>query len=247
MESNKLSAMKVKQAIYNVVHPVLRVLRNNRFVIRRIFDVKIPAGVAVQFDPTTVLLKDALRQICTDQDKNVLEIGIGQGALVSLSLAARKPVQITGVDCSTSRVASSQKVADYNNINVNFLLSDLFSALPENARFDLIFFNPPYVPTQIGTDLKLTKRLEVDGDQMWDGGEDGTSVLREFLNQGAAFLSPQGRIVFGVQNMFVPDDLVLKVLEVCRMQLLQRVKRRMVPSCVYVVQPLISENASSVS
>ncbi len=227
--------MGLKNLAYNVCHPLLRVLRSNHFLIRRAFGVKLPRGLSVQYDPTTLILSHTIIAQATPDDRSALEIGIGTAALLSLSLALKKPIAIEGVDCSPSRVASSQTVAEHNNVAANFMLSDLFSAIPMGKRYDLIFFNPPYVPTQTGRDLKLTERLQVDGDQMWDGGEDGTQVLRQFLKASHAYLTERGRVIFGVQNLFVPDDTVLKIIAEYGYQLNQRCKRGMVPATAYVI------------
>ena len=227
--------MRVKRLIYDVCHPLLKVLRTNRTVIRLIFGVRVPRGVPVQFDPTTVLLKHALQQIVTPDDRVALELGIGQGAMVGLSLALGKGIRIDGVDCSPQRVLSSCEVAKFNGVEAHFFQSDLFSNVSPERRYDLIFFNPPYVPTAIGRQLKLTRRLQIDGDQVWDGGSDGTTVLREFLRQSRGFLSSAGRVVFGVQPLFVPEDKVREVIAGSELRLIQRVTKRFVPSVVYVL------------
>ena len=229
--------MPLKNLAYHVGHPLLGLLRSNHFLIRRLFGVRIPREIAVQFDPTTVALARELPLEVTDDDSAVLEMGIGSAGLISLSLSKRCKLRIDGVDCSPSRVASSQAVAEYNGAHVRFWQSDLFTAVAADARYDLIFFNPPYVPTKLGRELKLTSRLHVDGDQMWDGGEDGTGVLRNFLHQATNFLSPRGRIVFGVQNLVVSDELVTQVVAECGCRLIGRHRGRLVPACVYVVAP----------
>lgn len=232
---NYCHGMRAPGMIYNVCHPILRLLRTNRWIIRRIFGVRVPKGMAVQFDPTTVLLAHALQQIATDEDNASFEVGIGQGALISLSLAGTYPLVISGIDCSAERVETSRQLAEFNGIDAEYFESDLFSNVPNEARFDLIFFNPPYVPTEVGRQLQLTSRLEVDGDQMWDGGEDGTAVLREFLRQAPRFLEPRGRILFGVQNIFVSDEQVLAAISDSELIMLERIKKRFVPSTVYVL------------
>jgi release factor glutamine methyltransferase len=181
------------------------------------------------------LLAKVLREIVQVEDRFALEIGIGQGALVGLSLAKDQRIDLDGVDCSQSRVGSSKRVAQFNGIDANFWVSDLFASVPLDKSYDLIFFNPPYVPTNVGEELRLTERLEVDGDQVWDGGEDGTSVLREFLKQSRRFVSDHGRVVFGVQEIFVPQAKVLEVVKASPFQLIQRVIKRGIPSAVYVV------------
>lgn len=230
------SEVSAKRLIYDICHPFLKLLRTNRTIIRWIFGVRIPRGLPVNYDPTTVLLKHALRQVATPDDRVILELGIGQAALVSLSLALTRPLEVDGVDCSALRVASSKKVAEYNGIDANFFESDLFSNVPAERRYDLIFFNPPYVPTQVGRQLKLTERLQIEGDAMWDGGTDGTAVLRRFLRECPAYLAKSGRVVFGVQSIFIPDEKIVEVIAESNLELIGRITRRLVPSVVYVLR-----------
>jgi release factor glutamine methyltransferase len=166
----------------------------------------------------------------------LLEMGIGEGALVSLSLARSKVnLTIDGVDCSAARVNSSQQVADYNSIKVHFWQSDLFAQVPRDSSYDYIFFNPPYVPTHTGRTLRLTQRLEVDGDQMWDGGDDGACVLRAFLSQSQNYLATDGRVVFGVQEVFLPDKTVQKVVAEASLEVIEKIKRGWLPSTAYSI------------
>ena len=134
--------------LYDFCHPALRVLRSNRLIIRGLFGVRIPRRMHVQFDPTTILPDHVLRKVADDDDHTCLEVGIGQAALISLSVALRRPIDVVGVDCSTARVAQSRRIAQANAVAADFFTSDLFSAVPPDRRFDLIFFNPPYVPTR---------------------------------------------------------------------------------------------------
>ena len=232
--------MQLKVLAYHCFHPVLRALRNSRQIISRIFGVRVPRDTSVQFDPTTVLLSKTLIEILEEDDHRGLEIGVGQGALVGLSLARKArdraiDFELHGLDCSVARVESSTRVAQYNAIEARFWVSDLFSEVSPEKQYDLIFFNPPYVPTDVGQELKLTSRLQVDGDQVWDGGVDGTKVLRQFLNEAGDYLSDRGRVVFGVQEVFVPDDRVVSAVEDSGLVLIGRHRKRFVPSVVYVV------------
>lgn len=238
--------------IYAVVQPLLRLIRRSRWVIKRIFGVRIPSKVQVQFDPVTVLLAKSLpslvEQIALSLNTakrpiRVLEMGIGEGALVTLSLdrsnrnrSNRRDLQLDGVDCSTSRLASSIKVAEFNDADCRFWFSDLFDSVPTSPLYDLIFFNPPYVPTQTGRSLKLTERLRIDGDQMWDGGEDGTQVLRRFLVESRSFVSLGGLMVFGVQPIFVNDKMVAEAVTQSGLQIHDRFTRKGIPAVVYAVK-----------
>jgi release factor glutamine methyltransferase len=227
--------MSVRRLLYQVAHPMLNRAARNRFLIRQLFQVDVPRNVTVHFDPTTLLLRIALRRMVVPRDASALEIGIGQGALLALGLRRSTYLEVAGVDCSSARVVSSQSVARHNAIAVDFFVSDLFSAVPADRRYDLIFFNPPYVPTDVGKELQLTRRMHADSDCVWDGGPDGTAVLDEFLSQAPSHLSPGGRVLFGVQPIFVPDDRVLALAEQSRLALLDRVTRWYIPSIVYVL------------
>ena len=61
-------------------------------MIRQLFGVRIPADTQVQFDPVTVLLAKALPELIASrpfgQPLRLLEMGVGEGALVTLSIAA---------------------------------------------------------------------------------------------------------------------------------------------------------------
>ena len=234
--------MRIKSAIYEVTHPLLRMIRSSHFLIRRIFGVRIPQGLSVAYDPTTIALSRTLNRIVTEQDRRSFEMGVGQAALVSLSMRHHNHLELHGADCSSARVQSSTTAAQHNDRAVSFVESDLFSNVPDGDEFDLIFFNVPYVPRDQGRKLQLTKRLDVDGDQVWDGGVDGTEVLARFLQEAGDYLSDTGRLVFGVQNIFVSDERVCEVLEETGWELMERSRIRFVPSCCYIVRPKAIES-----
>ena len=65
--------------------------------------------------------------------------------------------------------------------------SELFEEIPEGERFDVIVFNPPYLPSEGIEDLAV------------DGGVEGRQFLDEFLEQFKFFLAPGGSAYF-LQN-----------------------------------------------
>lgn len=227
--------MSLRKLLYQVVHPVLGLAARNRFLIGRVFGIRVPREITVHFDPTTLLLRLALRQVVTPRDKFALEIGIGQGALLALGLRQSTQLRVEGVDCSEPRVRSSQEVAKHNGLSADFYVSDLFDRVPSDRQYDVIFFNPPYVPTRDGEELGLTRHMRADSGRVWDGGDNGMQVLREFLLRVPAHLSPRGRVLFGVQPMFVPDHSVQALIDASRLVLLNRITRRWIPSAVYVL------------
>lgn len=229
----------VKRLAYRLFHPLLRWGRSHPLLIHRLLGVRLPAGADVAFDPTTVLLARAAATRLGPGDTSVFEMGVGAGALVSLSLAIHgraknQPLAIAGCDCVPRRVESAKAVAEHNGIDADFFLSDLFSTVGDDRQFDLILFNPPYVPTGVGEALDMGARL-TDERTMWDGGGDGLVVLRGFLAAAPAHLAPGGRLLFGVQHVFVSDEAVVTVIEASPLELVGRETRRGLPAEVYVL------------
>ena len=70
----------------------------------------------------------------------------------------------------------------------------------------------------------------------WDGGEDGTQILRRFLLESRSFVSPGGLIVFGVQPIFVSDKMVAETVADSQLEIHERFMRKGVPAVVYAVK-----------
>lgn len=76
-------------------------------------------------------------------NKTVLELGSGSGAF-SVWAAQQKAI-VTAVDIHPGAVKNTLENAANNQVALEALESDLFSALP-NRHFDFIAINPPYYP-----------------------------------------------------------------------------------------------------
>jgi release factor glutamine methyltransferase len=119
----------------------------------------------------------------------VLEIGAGCG-LLSLE-CARRGARVICTDINPFAVQNIKKNIEKNKKKLKGSLEvrqgDLFSVIKENERFDVILFNPPYLPT--------TEAERVGGwfDVATDGGRDGLVILRRFLNSVRTYLVPSGR------------------------------------------------------
>jgi len=173
------------------------------------FGVKIPPGQLVHWDTTTVLLKKTLNRTVQPGD-SVLEMGIGQAALLSIWVMKKlQPSQMDGVDVSPSRVDSAKQVIEHNAAEVTAWCSDLFASVP--GKYNVIFFNPPYVRTSAGKELRLTEMLAADGDQVWDGGEFGTDVIFMFLKAAMEHLKTDGKILIGVQDYYVKGNQIEEI------------------------------------
>lgn len=137
-------------------------------------------------DKDTYLLADNLE---VEKGEKVLELGTGCG-LISI-LAAESGAYVVATDINPKALECAEENAEAREIRdkIEFRTGDLFEPV-KNEKFDLIIFNPPYLPTSsdesLGTELELA----------WDGGLDGRKVIDKFLNQVPDHLNTNGRFYF---------------------------------------------------
>jgi len=143
----------------------------------------------------TFLLADVLQKENL-QGKDVLEIGCGTGYLTKI-LAER--ANVTAVDINFAAVAATKKVLDEEDLVGQVFLSDLF----ENVRgaFDLIVFNPPYLPEN--------EEDEIAGsDERYSGGKSGREVIEKFIAQSKKHLKSDGKILLLISSATCEQEVI---------------------------------------
>jgi release factor glutamine methyltransferase len=211
-----------------------RVARGSRRVTRHLFGARVAEGVHEDlWDATTLTLRKALGEFVHDGDR-VLELGTGHIGVLSIYAAKLRRVDIVAVDISERFVDNARRVAEASGASrVAFLQSNWFSNVA--GEFDLVFCNLPYVPTASGGGAGAT----TDHRQIWDGGEDGLVHAVTILEQAPRFVSQRGRLLLGVNTMYVPPERTKATIEKASAFRLERVVRsRISPSEVYVCAPL---------
>ncbi len=120
---------------------------------------------------------------------DVLDVGTGCG--IQAIAAAKKAKSVLAIDISESALECAQKNAKAHGFSskIKFLKSDLFSQIPKSQKFDLIIFNPPYLPT---TEAEATSGIL---DAAWNGGKDGRKVIGRFLREFPTYLAPEGALL----------------------------------------------------
>jgi release factor glutamine methyltransferase len=125
-----------------------------------------------------------------------LDFGTGSGCL-AIVLAAKCPAaQITAVDISEESLALARINAGHNQVadRIQFLAGDGFAAVPENATFDLIISNPPYIPTEEIPTLQPEVR-DFDPRAALDGGANGLKFYELLAGHAAGWLRPGGKMM----------------------------------------------------
>ncbi|MDO9549829.1 MAG: class I SAM-dependent methyltransferase [Methanoregula sp.] len=145
----------------------------------------MPHDISQVYQPEadTYLLLDAAKNEVKSNDR-VLEIGTGSG-LISCEIAKVSEVVATDINPHAARCA--------HRYGVEVVQSDLFAGI--RGLFDLILFNPPYLPTQ------PEERIDDWLEYALDGGKTGRVVIERFAGDVGRVLAPHGRILLLISSL----------------------------------------------
>jgi release factor glutamine methyltransferase len=143
---------------------------------------------------TELLVEAALEVIPEDIPKRILELCTGTGC-IALSIALERPktsIWATDVSKEALDVASKNAEILQSDSRVAFFRGDLFLAIDQQATFDVIVSNPPYIKS--GDLSGLQAEVKKEPTLALDGGASGLVLLAKIVAQGLKFLKPGGRL-----------------------------------------------------
>jgi release factor glutamine methyltransferase len=117
---------------------------------------------------------------------SVLEVGCGTG-FIALAVAKKGAGSVLATDINLSAVANCKANSEKHNLSdvVTARISDVFSAVTAEERFDLIFWNWPYFAAQRNEDDPLECSVF---DPTYES-------IGRYLRDARAHRSPQGRVM----------------------------------------------------
>jgi len=140
----------------------------------------------------------------------VLDTGTGSGNII-ISLAKElenKPLNsltnpqadLYATDISTKTLGVAKKNAALHGVKgqIRFYCSDLLANQLLPKRFDLIIANLPYVPKEVKTQKsgsEMKDGVDFEPDQAVFAEDNGTAIIKKFLNGAKDRLSPNGAIL----------------------------------------------------
>ena len=146
-----------------------------------------PSGRVYAPSDDTFLMIDVLNTLSLS-DKEVLDLGTGSGVLGLL--CAQMGARVTVADIDDAALQNARIAARKLSLTIESLRSDVFSGV--TARFDIVLFNPPYLPSDGITDRAV------------DGGIDGRRVLDRFLTELPVHLKKDGFALLLVSSLNDP-------------------------------------------
>jgi release factor glutamine methyltransferase len=101
-----------------------------------------------------------------------------------------------GTDVSGEALAVARSNAERLGLAIEFRHGDLLDAVADEAPFDLIVANLPYVPSSVIPTLSPEVRCEPR--LALDGGTDGLDLIRRLVQAAADFLAPAGSLLLEI-------------------------------------------------
>jgi release factor glutamine methyltransferase len=144
---------------------------------------------------TETIVEAALRDWPEFEARDVLDLGVGSGAIILALLAERPAARGLGIDVSEDALAVARENAanlDLNN-RIALLRSDWTAGLGDSG-FDLVVSNPPYIPTRDIDGLEPEVR-DHEPRLALDGGADGLDAYRLLAPEILRVLRPGGRFL----------------------------------------------------
>lgn len=155
---------------------------------------------------TEVIVDYALKQFPEQMPFNILDLGVGSGAILLAILAERPAARGLGVDVSEDALA----VARENAANLGLapraaLLRGDWSQGLDEASFDLVVSNPPYIASEVIEGLEPEVK-DYEPRLALDGGPDGLDAYRRLAPEILRVLKPGG--AFAVEIGYDQKDAV---------------------------------------
>lgn len=122
----------------------------------------------------------------------LLDMGTGSGALAVALAHTRPDIHVSALDISAAALEVARENSKINQVTIQFMQSDWYTALPSEASFHVIVANPPYI---VPNDPHLQQgdlRFEPISALTCGSDHDGLSALRTISTGAAAHLSAGG-------------------------------------------------------
>jgi len=147
---------------------------------------KIDKRVLIPRPETELLVEKALSLIREKNIKTVLDVGCGSGVIAIVLKKYLPGIIVTACDISRDAITVARENAARHNIEIEFVLSDVFTSL-SGRSFDLIVSNPPYVDEK-----DATLELGHEPREALYARDNGLAVIKKLIAYAPGYLTSPG-------------------------------------------------------
>ncbi len=129
-----------------------------------------------------------------DKSKNTSMLDMGSGSGIQAITAIQAGVNKKCILCAD---INKETVVQLKKKNLIAIASDLFNKINRKYKFNLIVFNPPYLPED-----KYDKQPDTTA------GKRGNEMIIKFLKQAKAYLAEDGVILLLFSSLSHPEEIL---------------------------------------
>ncbi|HEV7890741.1 MAG TPA: peptide chain release factor N(5)-glutamine methyltransferase [Pyrinomonadaceae bacterium] len=166
-------------------------------------DFEVNENVLIPRPETELLVETALEILKGTDSPLVCDVGTGSGCIAVSLLHARRDARALALDVSSAALEVAARNAARNGVadRIDLLVSDCFDALASNgredARFDLVASNPPYIAEADLEGLQTEVRDHEPRVALTPGGDD-LSVIRRLVSESPRHIKPGGHLLMEI-------------------------------------------------
>jgi release factor glutamine methyltransferase len=161
-------------------------------------ELKVTPDVLTPRPDTETLVGGLLKTLPENQPADILDLGVGSGAILLALLTERPLAHGVGVDISLAALEVARENAALLKLEDRavFLHAQWTEGQPDGA-FDIVVSNPPYIPSGdiAGLEPEVAQR---EPRLALDGGADGLEAYRTLAPQILRVLKPGGRFALEI-------------------------------------------------
>ena len=178
-------------------YPLQYILEESWFYGRKFF---VSPAVMAPTPETELLCEQAIKFLRTRETccPRALDVGVGSG-VIAVTVALEVPTShVIALDISPEALAVARRNGSQlcRGFRIEFRQSNLFAAVRDSERFDVIVSNPPYIaepdyPT-------LMPEVLADPKIAMTAGEEGLDIIKVLVAKAPDHLAPGGRLMFEI-------------------------------------------------
>ena len=191
----------------DVLDEMIRRLKKNE-PIQYIIGVESFCGLTFEVNPSVLIPRPETQELvgwiagdCEGKEAcRILDIGTGSGC-IPVSLAHRLPkAEVESWDISEDALQVARRNAERNGVEVLFRQKDVLKASPDEARYDVIVSNPPYIAEKEKVDMEANVLDWEPSIALFVPDEDPLLFYRKIAQLGCSMLKEGGALYFEINR-----------------------------------------------